>query len=106
MNYISEIDKGNKIICTYKKPLCDGLNNSWSKETWYKVSDDLYRCEYQGNDFVTNHDGEDTEFMFRDIVKMQINNEVDIEVVGEVCNKEGLNEYELYLKLKKKYLNE
>lgn len=86
MDYIQLIEDGCKIICNYKEPQTDYCENYWTEETWYK-SDDIehkekpYICVYSnGFDYSQYISQKDFKFIFKDIIKMQENNEVNFEI--------------------------
>jgi len=81
MNYIEELNKGYAIIIKYIKAQKDECDNEWYQETWYKVKDDSYKCEYLDCDFTSEHSTIETRQLFRDAQKMEIDKEAVIQVL-------------------------
>lgn len=110
-SYIEKLKNGYELKFSFKESQSDSYENYWSIETWnYDETKDKFIITYVGHDFTTEHNENEISFIFRDVLKMEEENEVTIELIGheqkcELCSKDSNNEfYHIYKNNEGKYI--
>lgn len=81
-NYIEKLKNGYELRFIYKQPQTDYCENYWTIEVWrYDKEKDKIIITYFGHDFITEYNIEDITLMLTDILKMEVKNEVTIEII-------------------------